>query len=219
MLLCSCSSHDGVRSGAQVAPPYMEQEEAPLPEDAARDTDAVQAQKAVKNFLGKDRPLAVFPETNTLFFADRPLAARRVIQLLHSLDVNVLGEMGFEIMPLAAIPPQEAVDRLREIITGQGQLNKSRIGDSTVFIPLDRLPGVLVVSPYPEALQAVRGWLAALDVHTEAAGEQVFVYHLENGLASKIAPILQELFARQGQWQRRSGRAGVHRKKHQGGDG
>ncbi len=348
MLLCSCSSHDGVRSGAQVAPPYMEQEEAPPPEDASRDTDAVQgpvprkplprkypslragvlgskkviksdratlsspgartqtarvlsfnhapvaevaeivlgkelgldyavspdvsgeinlhiegdytrgellsllaealavngvdiveqeglyvlrpmlsadgldivgltdsgfrdapqvvvyrlryveaeqAQKAVKNFLGKDRPLAVFPETNTLFFADRPLAARRVIQLLHSLDVNVLGEMGFEIVPLAAIPPQEAVDRLREIIAGQGQLNKSRIGDSTVFIPLDRLPGVLVVSPYPEALQAVRGWLAALDVHTEAAGEQVFVYHLENGLASKIAPILQELFA------------------------
>ncbi len=158
--------------------------------------EADQAQKAIKGFLGKDRPLAVYPGTNTIVFAERPLAARRVIQILRALDMNVFGEVGFEIVPLASVAPQEAVARLREIISGMGQLKKSPVGESTVFIPLERLPGVLVVSPYPEALHTVRGWLTALDVHTDAAGEQVMVYHLENGLATKIAPILQELFTR-----------------------
>lgn len=163
-----------------------------------RYVDAEQAAKVIKGFLGKDRPLAAYPTTNTLIFAERPLATRRVVQLLRALDMNVLGEVGFEIVPLAAVPPQEAVNRLKEIISGVGQLKGSVVDDSTVFVPLERLPGVLVVSPHPEALQSVRQWLAALDVHTEAAGEQVMVYHMENGLAVKVAPILQELFASQG---------------------
>lgn len=160
-----------------------------------RYVDAEQAQKVVKSFLGKDRPIVAYPATNTLLFAERPLAAQRVIQLLRALDMNILGEVGFEIIPLAAVPPQEAVNRLREIISGVGQLKGSVVDASTVFVPLQQLPGVLVVSPDPEALKTVRQWLLALDIHTEAAGEQVLVYHLENGLAAKVAPILQELFS------------------------
>lgn len=160
-----------------------------------RFVDAEQAQKVIKSFLGKDRPLVAYPATNTLLFAERPAAASRILQLLRALDMNVLGEVGFEIIPLAATPPQEAVNRLREIISGLGQLKGSVVDDSTVFVPLDRLPGVLVVSTDPEALRTIRQWLTALDVHTEAAGEQVLVYHLENGLAAKVAPILQELFS------------------------
>lgn len=181
--------------GLELAGPGMTRSSAPeVVVYRLRYVDAEQASKVIKGFLGKDRPIAAYPGTNAVVFAERPLAARRIVQLLRALDMNILGEVGFEIVPLAAVPPQEAVNRLKEIISGVGQLKGSVVDASTVFVPLERLPGVLVISPHPEALRTVRQWLTALDVHTDAAGDQVMVYHMENGLASKVAPILQELF-------------------------
>ena len=171
-----------------------------------RYVDSKQAVNTVKLFLTPGRPITTDPLTNSLIFADDPENAKTVVDILRSLDVNILQEVGMEVIPLHAISPAEAVKGMDALMEKMDVFKQSGLKTDVVFIPLERYGGVLVLAQNPEVLQTAKRWITALDVRGKETGEQVYVYFVKNGLAKDIADILNQVFGTGGKSDRSSTR-------------
>ena len=52
----------------------------------------------------------------------------------------------------------------------------------------------LLLGAMAAGVTTARNWLNALDVHTKEAGEQIYVYFVQNGLANDIGDILNQVY-------------------------
>jgi general secretion pathway protein D len=66
------------------------------------------------------------------------------------------------------------------------------------FIVVDRLNGLIVVTPHAEHLAKVREWIRRLDRNTGDASPRLFVYRVQNGKAADLAEMLGRLFQSDG---------------------
>ncbi len=62
------------------------------------------------------------------------------------------------------------------------------------FVVVERLNGLIVVTPQAEHLARVRKWVRRLDQNTGDASERLFVYRVQNGKAVELAETLNALF-------------------------
>ena len=62
------------------------------------------------------------------------------------------------------------------------------------FIPIERLNAVLVITPLREILSQVATWVDRLDQDV-GVGRRLFVYRVQNGRATEIADVLNQVFA------------------------
>jgi general secretion pathway protein D len=62
------------------------------------------------------------------------------------------------------------------------------------FIVVERLNGLLVVTPRAEHLSQVRKWITRLDRNTGDASPRLFIYRVQNGKAIDLADALNRLF-------------------------
>ncbi len=62
------------------------------------------------------------------------------------------------------------------------------------FLVIDRLNAVMVVTPRPEYLARVRGWVQRLDTDNIEGGPRLFVYRVQNGKAVNLADALNRAF-------------------------
>ena len=169
-----------------------------------RYVDSKQAVNTVKLFLTPGRPITTDPLTNSLIFAEDPENAKTIVDILRSLDVNILQEVGMEVIPLHAISPAEAVKGMDALMEKMDIFKQSGLKTDVVFIPLERYGGVLVLAQNPEVLDTAKRWITALDVRGKETGEQVYVYFVKNGLAKDIADILNQVFGTGGKSERSS---------------
>ncbi|MDY0041490.1 MAG: type II secretion system secretin GspD [Desulforhabdus sp.] len=159
-----------------------------------RYVDVKQAINTIKLFITPGRPITTDPLTNSIIFAEEPDNARTIVDILRSLDVNILQEVGMEVVPLQALSPEEAVKSIESLMTKLDIFKEDGLKTDAVFIPLERYGGVLVLAQNPEVLQTAKRWLMALDVKGQETGEQVYVYFAKNGLAKDIGDILNQVF-------------------------
>lgn len=159
-----------------------------------RYVDVKQAINTIKLFLTPGRPITTDPLTNSIIFAEEPDNARTIVDILRSLDVNILQEVGMEVVPLQALSPEDAVKGIESLMDKLDIFKQNGLKTDVAFIPLERFGGVLVLAQNPEVLQTAKRWLMALDVRGQETGEQVYVYFARNGLAKDIADILNQVF-------------------------
>lgn len=156
---------------------------------------AEQAKGLITHFITPGRLATTDPLTNSVIFIENRGNARKVLGLLRALDMNVLDEVGMEIVELEVLDPKDAVNSMESIISSLGVFKNTNIHENLVFMPLEHFNGVLILAQDESMLATAREWLRALDIQGVEAGDQIFVYNVENGLAANIASILQELFA------------------------
>lgn len=159
-----------------------------------RHVKAAQVLNVVKPFLTSGRPLMADEGTNSLVFADTAANARTALNLIRSLDIDLLGEMGMEIVPLKGLSPEDAAKSLETLLGKIGGLKGSVSRESLAFMPLEQYQGLLVFAQDQHVLDIARKWLTALDAQGQEMGEQVFVYPVENGLAKDITEILTKVY-------------------------
>ena len=152
-----------------------------------------QAINLLTPFLTPGRRIISDPLTNSLIFAEDTDNARVLINLLKTIDINVLKEVSMEIIPLSSIAPQDAVQGMESLMSKLGGFKESAIKNSLAFIPLNNYRGVLVMAQNPELLKSARQWIQALDVRGLGTQEEIYVYFLQNGLARDIAQIVSSV--------------------------
>ena len=66
------------------------------------------------------------------------------------------------------------------------------------FVVIERLNGLLVVTPRRQYLARVREWVRRLDQSGGGVGQRLFVYHVQNGKAAELAEVLGQVFQEEG---------------------
>jgi general secretion pathway protein D len=62
------------------------------------------------------------------------------------------------------------------------------------FLVIERLNGLMAVTPRPEYLKQIRDWVERLDIESGGSGRRLFVYRVQNGKAAELAEVLNQLF-------------------------
>ena len=152
--------------------------------------DPKQAQNLITPFLTPGRKIITEPATNSLIFIEETDNARSLVNLLKTIDINILQEVSMEIVPLNNIAPQDAVQGMESLMGKLGRFKESVLKNSLALMPLNNFGGVLVMAQNPELLKSARQWIQAMDVRGTGNQEEIYVYFLQNGLARDIAQIV-----------------------------
>lgn len=160
--------------------------------------DAKQAMNTVKFFLTPGRPIISDNVSNTLIFVENSDNAQSIVEVLRTLDINILQEVSMEIVPLTSISPQDAAQSMEALMTKLGIFKESNLKANLAFIPLFNFKGILVLAQNPEMIKTAKQWINALDVHGAEVGEQIYVYFVQNGLSKDIGDILTQVYGLKG---------------------
>ncbi len=152
--------------------------------------DPKQAANLVTPFLTPGRKIITDPATNSLIFVEEADNARSLVNLIKTIDINILQEVSMEIVPLNNIAPQDAVQGMESLMGKLGRFKESVLKNSLALMPLNNFGGVLVMAQSPELLKSARQWIQAMDVRGTGNQEEIYVYFLQNGLARDIAQIV-----------------------------
>ncbi|SPF51699.1 General secretion pathway protein D [Syntrophobacter sp. SbD1] len=152
--------------------------------------DPKQASNLLTPFLTPGRKITTDPVINSVIFTEDTDNARVLINLLKTVDINVLQEVSMEIVPLSSIAPQDAIQGMEALMGKLGGFKESTIKNNLAFLPLNNFGGVLVMAQNPELLISARQWLQALDVRGVGKQQEIYVYFVQNGLATDIAQIV-----------------------------
>ncbi len=127
-----------------------------------------------------------------------------IADVVDMFDVDWLKGQSAGIFPLAHAAPDVIIQELNTLL----QNEQNTLASNMIrFQPIARLNAVLVLARRPEALQTAGAWIRRLD-KSNTAGDQLFVYQVENGKAIDIAAVLNETFGT-GSGRQRSARAEV----------
>lgn len=160
--------------------------------------DAKQASNLASPFLSTGKKVITEPLTNSLIFVEEADNARSIVNLLKTIDINILQEVSMEIIPLRSIAPQDAVQGMENLMNKLGGVKDSAIKNNLAFIPLQSFGGVLVMAQNNDLLKSAKQWLQALDVQGVESGEQIYVYFVQNALSRDIADILNQVYGLSG---------------------
>ncbi|MEJ2576374.1 MAG: secretin N-terminal domain-containing protein [Gammaproteobacteria bacterium] len=62
------------------------------------------------------------------------------------------------------------------------------------FMVIERLNGVMAITPRPEYLRQIRDWVVRLDIESGSSGRRLFIYRVQNGKSGELAEVLNQLF-------------------------
>jgi general secretion pathway protein D len=165
--------------------------------------DPKQAANLITPFLSPGRKVVTEPLTNSVIFIEETDNARTLINLLKTIDINILQEVSMEVIPLQSIAPEDAVKGMESMMTKLGGIKDSSLKNSLALIPLQSFGGVLVLAQTPELLKSAKQWLQAIDIKGLGSTEEIYVYFVQNGLAADITDILNQVFGISGGTSRR----------------
>ena len=134
-----------------------------------------------------------FPNLNILAITAPPNLIKRANALLQLLDANPFKHRGIHIYPLKNVSAEIVAVELQKI------LNLIEGGNSTYqLIALERINGLLVVSPPKRGFKVVDHWINILDASEAQLDKQVFIYQVKNLKATELAGTLNSLFQDKG---------------------
>ncbi|MDR3557240.1 MAG: type II secretion system secretin GspD [Syntrophobacteraceae bacterium] len=155
--------------------------------------DAKQASELIGPFVTPGQRVTIDPATNSVVFVEQGGNAHTLIGLLKTIDINVLKEVSMAVLPLHSISPKEAVEGMKNLMGQLGKFKQSAIASSLALLPLENFGGVLIMARSPELLRTAQEWIKAMDAQGVGNQEQIYVYFVQNGMASDISQIVAQV--------------------------
>lgn len=145
---------------------------------------------------GQETVLYVDRSRNLLILAGAQPELKALLDTVRVFDVNWLAGMSFGLFPLEFAEPKTLIEELGLILdTEQG----GALSGLVRLMPIERMNAVLAVSQQSRYLDEVRRWVQRLDRGTQtAADRQLFIYFVQNGKASDLADVLNQVFGAEG---------------------
>jgi general secretion pathway protein D len=110
--------------------------------------------------------------------------------LIEQFDVNWLHGMSFALL----VPERTDVHALMPELDAIVNAPNSPTQGIVKLVMIERLNGVLAISPQPQYLRDLKKWMKVLDRNGGENERKLFVYHVQNGRASDIATVLINAF-------------------------
>jgi general secretion pathway protein D len=132
---------------------------------------------------------------NLLILAGSSGELARLLDAVELFDVDWMAGMSVALFRPAFVDASTLADELGALMQTQ---TEGALEGVVRFVVIERLNGLLVVTPRREYLARVRDWVARLDQASGGAGQRLFVYHVQNGKAVELAEVLAEVFREEG---------------------
>lgn len=139
--------------------------------------------------------LRVDSARNLLILASSGAQLERILDTVAVFDVDRMAGMSVALFTPDFVDAATLADDLERLLADP---ENGLMAGLVRFIVVERLNGLIVVTPRAEHLATVRGWIQRLDRNTGDAGQRLFVYRVQNGKAVDIAETLSKLFADEG---------------------
>ena len=186
---------------------------------AVKYVDAVKLKQDIAPLVSASAELAANASSNSLILTDTEANIRRIVEIVHALDTAMSGVTEIKVFHLKyanATSAAQLINNLFKIDTtqqqgatagGRGRFAGAAGGAAggaptsptsspaslKVTASADDRTNTLVVSGSPDVLKVIEGVVNELD-SSPAAVQAVFVYRLNNGNATKLQTVLNNLF-------------------------
>ncbi|MCB1760867.1 MAG: type II secretion system secretin GspD, partial [Gammaproteobacteria bacterium] len=152
---------------------------------------ATQMEKLLEPFAAPQSLLRVDVERNLLVLAGTSAELGTLIDTIGVFDVDWLAGQSIGLFPLSQVTPEDMMKELDAIFGTDAQ---GPLAGLIRFQPINRLNALLVVSAQSAYLDKIEQWITRLD-RSSSAGQNLYVFYLQNGKAKDIADILTQIFA------------------------
>jgi general secretion pathway protein D len=152
--------------------------------------------KIISPLLTTNASFIEIPETNNLMMIEMAYNVKRIIKVVQALDIDKLASSDIQLYKLRNADSETMVKELEEIFTSMGY--KEALGDSLSFLSLTRLNSVLVVNAFDKILPTIEFWVNRLDQPVSEGEVSTFVYYVQNGDASALSGLLNDIFTGEG---------------------
>lgn len=169
---------------------------------------ATQMEKLLEPFIMPQSLLRVDVARNLLILAGTSGELGTLIETIGVFDVDWLAGQSIGLFPLSQVTPEDMVKELDAIFGTDAQ---GPLAGLIRFQPINRLNALLVVSTQSAYLEKIERWITHLD-RSSSAGQNLYVFYLENGKAKDIADILTQIFAERERGRSDSGRVAPGRR-------
>jgi general secretion pathway protein D len=156
-----------------------------------RYVSATTVAKTAEGFLSRPGALRVIPSRNLVLIQGTTAERQSALDLISTFDVEWLRNQSVGVYPLKSTSPETMIGELERIFessdggVGQGVLR---------FQPISRMNAVMVVTRNPKLLTETTQWVQRLD-RSDTTGTTLRTYRLKNGNATRVAKILNDIFA------------------------
>ena len=115
----------------------------------------------------------------------------RVMDMIHTFDIDLLKGRSFGLFPLTHVDPETMIEELEGVFYQKG---KDSDADFFKFMPISRLNAVLAVTHQAHYLNDIEEWVNRLDKANTASGGGVNVYKVQHVDAGELADTLNHIF-------------------------
>ena len=176
--------------------PQLGNSEAPLPPGFTvrivplRFVAAGEMRKILEPFVTAGNVVRVDTRRNLLILAGTGQEMATMLETISVFDVDWLAGMSMALFTPEFVDAKSLQSDLENVFGGKGDETAGLVK----FAVIERLNALLVISPRKEYLSKVADWVARLDKDSGAAGQRLFIYHVQNGKAVELAAVLSQVF-------------------------
>ncbi len=155
---------------------------------------AEEMQKILEPFVATGNVVRVDSARNLLVLAGGGPELAGLLETVRIFDVDWLKGMSVALFTPDFVDAQTLSSELQAVF---GDTGESPLSGIIQFVTLERLNGLLVLTPRPEYLEKVAEWVERLDRESGGAGRRLYVYRVQNGRSADLASVLGEVFQRE----------------------
>lgn len=170
-----------------------------------RHTSGEAMMRLIEGFLARAGSVRTEATGNLLLIRGGARERESILDVVMTFDVDWLRGQSAGIFPLTHAAPDEMITELNQVMQTEGG---SLTANLARFQPIARLNAVLVLTRRADHLKTIGEWIQRLD-KSNAAGQSIYVYQVENGKAVDIAGLLNDTFGGGGGTPRRTPRSDI----------
>jgi general secretion pathway protein D len=155
-----------------------------------RFVNAVELKKLLDPLVPQNAIASADASRNLLIVTGTAGERRSIRDLVKQFDVDWMHGMSFALL----VPTRTDMHVLLPELDAMVNAKDSPIAGLVRLIPIERLNGIVAISPQPRYLAQLRKWVDILDREGGENERKLFVYHVQNGKASDLATVLVGAF-------------------------
>jgi general secretion pathway protein D len=155
-----------------------------------RYVNAVELKKLLDPLVPENSISGADPGRNIVLITGTADQRNAMRDLIKQFDVNWLRGMSFALLVPERTDVHMLQPELDAIVNTQGAPTQGLVK----LVVIDRLNGILAISPQPQYLEDLKKWMRVLDREGGDNERKLFVYHVQNGRAVDIATVLINAF-------------------------
>ena len=152
---------------------------------------AAEMQKILEPLASPDAFVRVDPNRNMLVLAGTSSELSNLMATIKTFDVDVLKGMS---VGLYRVKNVEAAVVAKNLDALFGESGNSPMAGMIKIMPIEHMNSIMIISANPDYLKDMKDWVDRFDQVSPTAGQQLFVYQVQNGDAEHLAEMLNQIF-------------------------